>query len=141
MICEVCGSEIPAGCSACPVCGTAAPQQPEPVVEQPQPVAQPQTAAQPQPQYQTNQLQSLPAAKRNNPFGLIGFVLSFFGITMVVGFVLSLIGVIKHKDYDSGNGLAIAGVILSGIYLVLIVIIIAVVVGAAASEFAFAAVL
>lgn len=141
MICEVCGSEIPAGCSACPVCGTVVPAQPEPVVEQPQA---------PQPQYQAPQTQQ-PQTQVKNSVGLAAFILAISSIVLdlalgfigagwvasavgLAGFICSIVGMVKRKNCNTWNGFALAALIISlaGIVLsfLLIFVVAALIIGA-----------
>jgi hypothetical protein len=102
--CTNCGGEISEGYAFCEKCGTpvdggnkaqaAGPQgQPVNVVVNQQ--AQPQ--------------------KKSNTIALVGFILSLFcGCFAPISLVLSIIGLVKAKDYDGdGKGFAIAGLIIS----------------------------
>lgn len=63
--------------------------------------------------------------KKVNGFGVAGLVVGllslWFGalvcVPSIVGLVLSIIGAVKKKNYNSANGLAIAGIVLSAISL------------------------
>lgn len=145
MFCKKCGNQLADGAVFCPTCGapTANPT-PQKVEQQP---AQPQYAPPPQPVYQQPVYQQpvyqqpvyvqpvyvqqppKPAAKKpkpSNSVGMAGFVLSlvsfvlgeFFLIAPTIGFICSLIGVIKRKNYDEGNGLAVAGLVINIIQIV-----------------------
>ena len=54
--------------------------------------------------------------KKTNTISIIGFIFSFF--IGIVGLILSIIGLKKSKEYNSGKELSIAGIILSSINIV-----------------------
>lgn len=142
MFCKKCGNQLADGAVFCPTCGapTANPT-PQKVNQQP---AQPQYAQPPQPPvYQQPVYQQppvyvqpvyvqqppKPAAKKpkpSNAVGMAGFVLSlvsfvlgeFFLVAPIIGFICSVIGVAKRKNYDGGNGLAVAGLVINIIQIV-----------------------
>ena len=58
------------------------------------------------------------ASSDDGVYGLVGFILSFF--FPVVGLILSIIGTTKKKN----QGLAVAGVVLSIVFIVLTVVLI-----------------
>lgn len=47
--------------------------------------------------------------------GIVGFVLSFFGLLDIVGLVLSIVGLVQSKRAGHGNGFAVAGIIISAV--------------------------
>ena len=122
MFCRNCGKQIDDNAVFCPHCGcqtmSAGQQQPpqvQPAWQQPQATPMGQPYVQPfNPNPQT-------AAKGTNGLGIAGFVVGllslwlgvYFCITAIVGLVLSIISVVKMKNYKSCNGLAIAGLVLS----------------------------
>ena len=98
--CISCGSELPEGAVACPNCG-----------------ATQNVTPQVQPQVVVNNVQ--PQVKTNG-IGLAGFIVSLVSLLMccgglsVVSLVLSIVGLIKSKDYNgNGKGFSIAGIIIS----------------------------
>ena len=48
---------------------------------------------------------------KTNNYAIIGFVLSFF--VAIAGLIVSIIGLKKSKELNSGKGLSIAGIIIS----------------------------
>lgn len=59
--------------------------------------------------------------KRTNSICIVGFVLSF--VSSIAGFVLSIIGLIQAKRVEEGgNGLAIAGIVISALKMIFLVI-------------------
>ena len=59
--------------------------------------------------------------KRTNGFAIAGLILSLF-ISAVLGLIFSIIGLKKSKEYNSGRGLSIAGIIISVLKIILTVI-------------------
>ena len=66
----------------------------------------------------------------NNGLAIAGFVVSLVstflccGAFNVVGLVLSIVGLVKAKDYDgNGKGMAIAGIIICAVVMVLSIIV------------------
>ena len=63
--------------------------------------------------------------KTTNGFSIAGFIVSIVssilccGSFNIISIVLSIIGLIKAKDYGSGKGFAIAGIIISVVMLLL----------------------
>ena len=116
MLCNHCGNEIEEGSVVCPYCGSlvneSAPAEP----------AQAAPSAQPaQPQYQ-QPVQQAPVASGSNGLATAGFVLALLGFN-VIALVLSIVGLTKAKKLGgTGKGLAIAGIIISSLYMVIIVI-------------------
>ena len=71
--------------------------------------------------------------KRTNGFAIAGLILSIIGgiILAVVGLILSIVGASKAKEYNSGMGLSIAGIvvaILKIIFTILIIVLFAAVI-------------
>ena len=63
-----------------------------------------------------------PTPKQTNGLAIAGFILSF--IFSFIGLILSIVGLVKAKDYGgSGKGLAIAGIIISIIMMILSIMI------------------
>lgn len=54
--------------------------------------------------------------KRTNTISIVGFILSFF--IGIIGLILSIIGLKKSKEYNSGKGLSIAGIIISTLNII-----------------------
>ena len=127
MFCRNCGSELNDDAVFCPNCGvqttggnpnnannpnniksfnaSAVSGAPAPM---PAPMQQPGYVQQPQP-------------SGTNGLGIAGFVLGllslglgfYFCITPIIALVLSIVGVVKMKNYQSCNALAIVGLVLS----------------------------
>lgn len=61
-----------------------------------------------------------------NKFAIVGFILSLippiFGFTSMIGLIFSIIGLIKRKEFKSGNGFAIAGIVMTLVYFIAICI-------------------
>ena len=120
MFCNHCGKQVDNDTVFCPHCGgrvgEGAPQQQQPAQQQPQ-YAAPQQAAPPQ----------------ENTIAIVGFIFSFFG--GLIGLICSIIGYNNAKKGAPHKGLALAGIIISVMWVVGIVIYviaaIAIVVGAA----------
>ncbi|MDE5601718.1 MAG: zinc-ribbon domain-containing protein [Clostridia bacterium] len=96
MYCNNCGSQIDDNAVVCIHCGAATPN------------AQKQQEA---------------APKQSNTIALVGFVFSF--IMPLIGLICSIIG-LKHAPQYNGNGkgFAIAGIIISALYFVILLIVI-----------------
>ena len=98
MFCKNCGKEIDNNAYVCPHCGVK-------VVE--------------------NEAATSFIEKKANGFGIASFILgiasiyfaAYFCITAIVGLILGIIAIRKKKDCTSCNGLGIAGVVLSSIFL------------------------
>jgi len=61
--------------------------------------------------------------KKFSGFAIAGFVLSFFGITSILGIIFSSIGLSKTKNKKKrGRGLAIAGLVIGIIDLILLIL-------------------
>lgn len=70
------------------------------------------------PVVQTNSQQ-----KQSNGLAIAGFILSLFSPTFLIGFILSIVGLVKSRDMNgSGKGLAIAGVVLSSIVMLGVIV-------------------
>lgn len=100
--CSNCGTEIVDGANACSNCGT--------LVNKPQ-VTNVNVSNQP-----------------TNGFAIAGFVLSLVslvccGTTSVLGLIFSIIGLVQSKKMNgNGKGLAIAGIVISCIFVVIVVL-------------------
>ncbi|MDE6558210.1 MAG: DUF898 family protein [Clostridia bacterium] len=83
-----------------------------------------------QPPYnQAAYAQPAPANSGSNGLAIAGFVLVFFGV-QPVGLILSIVGLVKAKDYGGkGKGLAIAGIVLGALSIVFFGIIYIVAIG------------
>lgn len=159
MNCINCGKELSDGSAFCDQCGAA--QQTEaqsPRYQQPQ-YQQPQYQ---QPQYQYNpayqqggQYYADPNAmapqKSTDPISVVGFICSlatwlfstlssansvfstFTLIALIMGLVFSPIGISRTKTRYKGRGLAIAGLVVSLVYLVLLIVVIVATVALASS--------
>lgn len=82
-----------------------------------------------------NVQQAVPA-KRTNGFAIAGFVLTLIGlfcgyytydIVPLLGLIFSIVGLVKSKEYGSGRGLSIAGIVISLASIVLCIVLIIVV--------------
>ena len=61
--------------------------------------------------------------KKFSGFAIAGFVLSFFGITSVLGIIFCSIGLSQTKDKKKrGRGLSIAGLIIGIVSLLLLIL-------------------
>ena len=105
MFCNKCGKEIMDEAVICPHCGCA-----------------------------TNAKKATVNTGRKNVFAIIGFICSFLPYVQIPGLVLSIIGLKKVPDYDSGKGLAIAGIVLNSVTMFLYFILILVLSGVAAAS-------
>jgi len=120
--CTNCGKEVPEGNNACTNCGT------------------PVTAGNNNGNSTTVVVNQVPP-KQTNGFALAGFIVSLVSTILCCGsfntisLILSIIGVVKAKDYDgAGKGLGIAGIIISAITLVIGIILVILGYGAALFE-------
>ena len=115
MFCNHCGKQVDNDTVFCPHCGgrvgEGAPQQQQPAQAQPQ-YAAPQQSAPPQ----------------ENTIAIVGFIFSFFG--GLIGLICSIIGYNNAKKGAPHKGLALAGIIISCMWVVGIVIYVVVIVGA-----------
>ncbi len=99
--CSNCGTEIAEGANACSNCGTL--------------INKPQTA-------------SVNNNNQTNGFAIAGFVLSLVslvccGATSLLGLIFSIIGLVQSKKFNgNGKGLAIAGIIISCIFVIIVVL-------------------
>ena len=60
--------------------------------------------------------------KQSEGIGIAGFILSFF--FPLIGLILSIVGIVKGKKNNNGIGFAIAGTIISALWIVLRVLMI-----------------
>lgn len=78
--------------------------------------------------YQYHQEYSAAPQEQKNGRGksIAGFILSLFGIfcgiTAIIGFILSIIGISESKKSGKVNGLAVAGLIISSLYFLLVIL-------------------
>lgn len=101
MFCKNCGKEINDGAVVCPNCGVAT----ENMVKASAPAA--------------------PAQK--NTMALVGFILALLGFNLIA-LILSIVGLTNCKKPEfngDGKGFAIAGIIISSIYMVIFIILFA----------------
>lgn len=120
MFCNNCGKQVDDGTTFCPYCG----KQIGTPAAQP---AQPAAPAQPAPAQSTD----------SNTIAIVGFIFSFFG--GLIGLICSIIGYVNAKKGAPHKGLALAGIIIScGWALILIIMLIA---GGSAFAAAFGAAL
>ena len=110
--CTNCGAEISEGYAFCEKCGTP--------VEGGTPQAQPI----PQPQVVVNNV--APTTSQSNGMAIAGFVTSLVNAILCCGgislisLILSIVGCVNAKKYNgNGKGLAIAGIIISAIFMVI----------------------
>ena len=106
--CKNCSKELQGNATFCANCGTHTNA----------------TPIQAQPVYVVGQT---PPSKKTNGLAISGFVLGCvafitMGITSVIGFILSVISlrIIKQRQQD-GRGLAIAGIVLNGFFVLIFV--------------------
>lgn len=59
--------------------------------------------------------------KKTNTLAILGFIFSF--LISIVGLILSILGLNKSKETNSGRGLSIAGIIISSISIVMSIIV------------------
>ena len=106
MFCKNCGQQVEDNVESCPNCGAKVKED---------------TFAQNTQTY-TNQNQPMqqPVQKGTNGFAIAGFILSFFG--GLLGLIFSIIGLVKAKKEGSPKGLAIAGLVISIVWLVFIIL-------------------
>ncbi len=142
MYCRNCGKQIGEGVSYCPYCGTptfnAPPAQPTQPTQPEQPVQlelpiQPIQPVQPTPPApQANVPPTNQCPQSTNGYAIAGFVLAiisfavgmFLSILSTLGLVFSILGLVNVKRYNSGKGLAIAGIIISSIIIALLLFIV-----------------
>lgn len=103
MYCSKCGSEIDDDATFCPYCGTS-------------------TGAAILPEYYVPPVETggYSSAKQTNGCAIAGFLLAF--TVPYIGFILSIIGIVKSKREcrGSGRGLAITGLIISLILMIVV---------------------
>ena len=104
MVCTHCGNEVENDAVVCPHCGSLLSEN------------APQQQAAPQ-QQQVVYVQQPAPVKQSNGLAVAGFVLSLFGATMLIGFILSIVGLVKSKSLGgAGKGFAIAGIVIGCLY-------------------------
>lgn len=103
MYCRRCGSQIDDDASFCPKCGAST----SPLAS----VAYSQPADSPAPSERAE----------TNGCAIAGFILAFF--MPFIGFILSIIGIVKAKRecHGNGKGLAIAGLVISLLWFIALV--------------------
>ena len=112
--CTQCGSALEEGSVVCPNCGNKIRSAEENVVTA-EPVVNQNVS------YDNNN----GTVKNSNTFALVGFILSLVNILCcgafsIFGLVFSIIGLVESKKQDgNGKGMAIAGIIISSIFVVL----------------------
>ncbi len=133
MYCRNCGKQIGESVSYCPYCGTptfnAPPAQPTQPTQPELPV-QPVQPTPPAPQAYVPPTNQWP--QPTNGYAIAGFVLAiisfavgmFLSILSTLGLVFSILGLVNVKRYNSGKGLAIAGIIISSIIIALLLFIV-----------------
>ncbi len=103
MFCKHCGKEINDSAVICPNCGVA--------TDNYTAVAKPAESSQ-----------------KFNGFALAGMICAIVGLVggnyifcmpSIVGLILSIVGMVKVKEYNSGYGFALTGIIISGIGLLI----------------------
>ena len=116
MYCFHCGKQVAENAAHCPHCGTKlkdAEQEKDEFFDPP-PAYTPPAYTPPaytQPSNQSN---------KQNGFALAGFILSFFTIlTGALGLIFSIIGLVRAKHGYNRREMAIAGIVISGIMLVI----------------------
>lgn len=116
MFCKHCGKEI-GEAAWCPYCGA----QVNPINNQPQ--AQPQPQAQQDPWGDPAPTAPMTSAPQTNTLALVGLILSIvFG--GLISLIVSIIGLNKAKELNSGKGMAIAGIIISVAKIVISIIVV-----------------
>ena len=113
--CTQCGSALEEGSAVCPNCGNKIRSvEEEVVVNNPEPMVNQNVS------YENNG-----EVKKNNVFALVGFIISLVNILCcgsfsIFGLVFSIIGLVESKKQNgNGKGMAIAGIIISSIFIVL----------------------
>lgn len=117
VFCSNCGARLPQSAVVCPYCGT--------------PTMRTYYQA---PGYTPQK------AEKSNDLAIAGFILSFF--LPLVGLILSAIGLAKSKKPEfngNGRGLAIAGVVLSSVFIVIAILFIVIYVIRIMTTIAYAA--
>ena len=118
MFCQHCGTRNDEGSKFCVQCGAAATPSPEPQAQPQNAQYQWQNAQQPgyQPPYQQYQQWQPPQQKRTNSLAIAGLVLAFF-----IPFAGLIVSVIARgqciRNNEDGQGMAIAGIVISVIAL------------------------
>lgn len=114
--CSSCGKELEENSTTCNNCGKPVPQE------------QSATTATPNPStVQVNQT-IVTEKRKSNGMAVAGFVISLVSLiccggSSFLGLVFSIIGLVNAKNCDGeGKGLAIAGIIISSIFIVIFII-------------------
>lgn len=108
MFCNNCGKQVDDNTTFCPYCGKQ--------------IGTPAASAAQQPTTPPSAPAPAPAASTDsNTIAIIGFVFSFFG--GIIGLVCSIIGYINAKKGAPYKGLALAGIIISCSWAVILIII------------------
>lgn len=97
MFCKNCGKEIDDGAVVCPNCGVAT---------------------------ENMAKSTAPVATQKNSMALAGFILALLGFNLIA-LILSIVGLTNSKKPEfngDGRGFAIAGIVISSIYLVVFII-------------------
>ena len=103
MFCKNCGQQVEDNAEFCPNCGAKVKED---------------TSAQNTQTY-TNQNQPMqqPVQKGTNGFAIAGFIFALLG--GLLGLIFSIIGLVQAKKENSPKGLAIAGLVISCIWIVI----------------------
>lgn len=124
MFCRNCGSELNDDAVFCPNCGVqttgSIPNNANNIKSLNSNAVNGAPAPMPAPMQQPGYVQQ-PQPSGTNGLGIAGFVLGllslglgfYFCITPIIALVLSIVGVVKMKNYQSCNALAIVGLVLS----------------------------
>lgn len=97
MFCKNCGKEIDDGAVVCPNCGVAT---------------------------ENMAKNTAPVATQKNSMALAGFILALLGFN-VIALILSIVGLTNSKKPEfagDGKGFAIAGIVISSIYIAIFII-------------------
>jgi hypothetical protein len=107
MVCARCRTINPAGTAGCASCG-------QPLDGSGAPVA-----GYPPPPYVPPGYVLVPIAPRWSGMAIAGFVLSFLAWLAVLGLIFSILGLRESRNGARGEGLAIAGIVISAVVLLL----------------------
>lgn len=116
MYCKNCGSIIEQGAQFCRACGAQADG--EELMKEPVQKAEPVAANEPVQRtvyVQPVHVQAPPAPPATNDMAIVGFIMAF--VMPILGLVFSVLGLKKAKSGAPNRGLALAGVIVSSVYL------------------------